>query len=147
MHHQCRNDRDVRGGEPPGHAFERGGVEQRPSRLLQGPAAQELVVGPQVGPRVATGRLHDTGHVLERRDAGTGRGERVDLAEVRRHGKPERRRLVDERRQQVGGELRVDLDVVRTGDGELIDGLPHVGAGSHRRGGGVGGRGAVDHGR
>src|SRR2546426_8900324 len=42
---------------------------------------------------VATRRGDDAGHVLERRHAGPGRGEGVDLAEVRGHGEAEGGRL------------------------------------------------------
>ena len=84
--------------------------------------------------------------MLEGGDAGAGRGQGVDLAEVRGHREPQRRCLVQEWRQQVGGDLRVDLDQVRPGDGTLVDRPAHLGAGAHRGRRGVGGWCAVDHG-
>src|SRR3989441_9006945 len=86
----------------------RAGIERGPAHLLGRPAAQELVVRPEVRRGVATRRCHDAGHVLERRHPGPGCGEGVDLAEVRGHWEAEGGRLVQERSQQVGRELGVD---------------------------------------
>src|SRR5207253_11276440 len=70
VHHEGGHDRDVGGHERTRRARERAGIEPGPAHLLGRPAAQELVVRPEVRGGVATRRSHDAGHVLERRHAG-----------------------------------------------------------------------------
>ena len=105
-------------------------------------------MGPEVRRRVACRRFHHAGHVLERRDTGPRRGQRVGLAEMRRHPHAQRRRLVHQRPQQGRRDLGVDLDVVRparAGRRALIHGAPGLAAAGDGRGVGRGGRDAVDH--
>ncbi len=100
---------------------------------------------PEVRGGVATRRGHDAGHVLERRHPGPGGGEGVDLAEMRGHGEAEGGRLVQERSQQVGRELGVDLNVVCSCHRAQIHGPAHLGGRSHRGRCRIGRTGAVDH--
>ena len=105
-------------------------------------------MGAEVRGGVARRRLHDARHVLERRDAGARRRERVHLAEVRGDPHAQRRRLVHQRRQQGGRDLRVDLEIVRAARSRrrpLIHRAARLGPRGDGGGVGIGGRDAVDH--
>jgi len=66
--------------------------------------------------------------VLERRHSGAAGGERIDLAKVSGDGEAQCGRLVQQWLQQVGRELRVDLDVVRARYGAQVHRPAHLGA-------------------
>ena len=94
---------------------------------------------------VARRRLHDAGHVLDRHHAGARRGQRIGLAQVRRHRQTQLPGFVEQRPQESGRDLGVDLEIIDTRHRVLVRRAPRlVGRGDARRVR-IGWRHAVDH--
>ena len=126
--HQRRHDGHTRARQRPRGARDCARIEPPPSRLFHRPAGQEPVVGAVVGRGIRAGGLDHARYVFDRGNPGARRRQGVDLAQMGCHREPECPGFVHQRAEQRRRDPGVDRDVVRAGDGALVDRLAGLGA-------------------